>query len=103
MTRGELYDLLTRSGIPAAYGTFGKSPPPPYLVFEQYGSEYTSADNKTVHLYDEYRVALYTDKRDENAEERLEELFDGASVEYERSESYIAAERIFETVYEIII
>lgn len=103
MTRRELYTVLTGCGIPTAYGAFGNSPPPPYIIFERYGSESTYADNRTVRLYDEYRVELYTDKRDEELEEKLEKLFDNAEIEYELSESYVSDERLFQTVYEIII
>ena len=103
MTRRELYAVLTKCGIPAAYGAFGNSPPPPYIIFERYGSESICADNRTIRLYDEYRVELYTDKRNEELEEKLEELFDNAEIEYEISESYVSDERLFQTVYEIII
>lgn len=105
MTLAELYALLKQTGYPVAYHHFVASennppPPPPFIVYwvpnsSSYGADTSKAliRNSTVH------VELYTTKKDLNTEAKLEAVLDGANIQYEKTETYIDAEKLYQVVY----
>ena len=47
----------------------------------------------------EFHIELYTDYKDPELEERLEDILDGASIFYEKSETWIESEKLYEVLY----
>lgn len=46
-------------------------------------------------------VELYTDKKDLNAEQKVEDALDAASIFYAKSEVWIDSEKLYEVLYEM--
>ncbi len=108
MTQKELYTLLKTINLPVAYYSFKASgitpiPDPPYIVYLLKGSDNSGADNKVYSKADNYFVELYTNKKDLNSEELLENLFDFNDIFYNRTETYIETESLFQVAYSIQI
>lgn len=103
MTHAEFFTLLKTSGFPVAYHSWkieGQEPPePPYIVYLSTGSNNIGADNKVKVKFNWYLVELYTNKKDIGAEQALESVFDSASLFYNKTESYIESESLFQISY----
>lgn len=106
MKLAELYTLLKQTGYPVAYHHFvsdpkNPPPPPPFIVYwvpnsSSYGADTSKAliRNNTVH------VELYTVKKDLDAEAKIENVLDGAGIQYEKTETWIDSQKLFQVVYE---
>lgn len=107
MTQQELYNLLLMSSYPVVYHSFKASNEepvdPPYIVYSFVDSDNISADNKVSYKRNSYRVELYTNQKNLEAEESLEKVFDNASIFYDKSEVYIESETMFQISYNIEI
>jgi len=107
MTQPEFYELLNSSGFPVAYHSFKASneepPEPPYIIYFSIGSNNRGADNKVKVKVNRYRTELYTVKKDLEAEQILEDVFDNASLFYNKQEIYIETESMFQIAYELEI
>lgn len=97
----ELYDLLSMLGLPVAYNHFaeGEAPNPPYIVYLEKNSTNFPADGKVYFKKSVYNVELYTDKKDPVNEGLVETLFDGAGIFYNKSETWIDSEKLYEVLY----
>lgn len=107
MIQKELYALLESTGYPVVYHSFVASnldaEIPPYIVYFFTDSDNISADNKVAVRRNNYRVELYTDKKDLLAESTLETVLDNASFFYNKQEVYIDTESMFQIIYEVEI
>jgi hypothetical protein len=108
MTQAQFYTLLETSGFPVAYHSWksdddSEAPEPPYIVYLSTGSNNIGADNKVKVKVNRYLVELYTNKKDIGAEQTLENVFDSASLFYNKSESYIESESMFQISYQFEI
>lgn len=108
MTQTELYNILKSTGLPVAYNHFKSShgnsiPDPPYIVYLFTHSSNFGADNKVHHKANNYQVELYSVKKDLASEELLEDLFDENDIFYDKSETYIDSESLYQVIYEILI
>ncbi len=106
MTLNELMAILKATGFPVAYSHFKKTdktplPAPPFITFLEFDSDNFHADNKTYLQVKNINIELYTDKKDLEAEQKLENLLDANDIPYETSETYIESERLFQKIYEI--
>lgn len=109
MTVQEMKTLLGTTGYPVAYyqwdpdviinGVAGP-PSPPYLVFWTPRSNNFSADGKVYKKLERYQIELYTDKKDPSAEVIVENVLDGAGLYWEKSETYIDSEQLYQIIYE---
>lgn len=101
--------VLDSTGLPVAYHSFKSSdpnkpvPPLPYIIYYLKNSDNTGADNKVYYKQNYYNVELYTNKKDIAVEQKLEDAFDSASIFYDKTESYIDEEKMFDILYEIEI
>lgn len=102
-----LKTVLDSTGLPVAYHSFKSEglevKQPPYIIYYLKNSDNIGADNKVYHKQNHYNVELYTNKKDINTEQKLEDAFDKASIFYDKTESYIEEEKMFEILYEIEI
>lgn len=93
--------ILEELGLPFAYDHFaeGESPETPFICYLSPGSDNFAADGKVYYKINEFHIELYTDYKDPKLEERLEDILDGASIFYEKSETWIESEKLYEVLY----
>ena len=99
MTLQELKALLERTGLPLAYRFFRDPPPPPYLCYLSPYSRNFAADGAVYHRADRFQVELYTRKKDPEAESLVESVL--GAFYWEKSETYIESEQLYQQVYKI--
>lgn len=97
----ELYSALKSLNIPCAYGFFREVPDPPYIVFQVSYSNNFKADDKVYVKRDRYSVLLYTEKKDPAIETAVENALDGVGFIYDKTETFINGEEMFQIVYTI--
>lgn len=98
----KIMEMLEEMGLPVAYHHFEESeaPDPPFIVYLSPGSDNFSADGKVYFKIKELDIELYTDKKMPELEERLENILDAHSLFYEKTETYIESEKMYEVLYE---
>ena len=94
-------DILTEIGIPFAYDHFaeGESPDPPFICYLYPSSDNFAADGTVFMKIDEVHIELYTDLKDPQTEKLVETVLDRHGIFYEKSEVWIAEERLYEVMY----
>ena len=95
--------VLQAAGIPFAYDHFaeGETVDPPFICYLLPGSDNFAADGKVYHKISRVNIELYTDKKDLNAEQKVEDVLDAASIFYAKSEVWIDSEKLYEVLYEM--
>jgi len=96
-----LFAMLKTTGLPVAYHHFASPPSPPYIVYLFAFSSNFGADNKVYRKVPHYQVELYTTKKDPATEKILEDLFDTHDIYWEKIETYIESEGLYQVLYEI--
>ena len=88
-------------GVDFAYDHFaeGESPPPPFVVYLYPQTHNFSADGIVYFPVNAVNIELYTAKKDPEMEKKLERLLSEAGIFYEKSEVWIASERLYEVLY----
>ena len=96
-----LVRILAETGIPFAYDHFteGESPEPPFLCYLLPGSHNFSADGGVYHKSERVQMELYTDRKDPAIEQMVEEVLDVHGIFYQRSETWIGSEKLYEVLY----
>lgn len=99
---GKLIEILKEAGIPFAYDHFveGEAPEPPFICYLLPGSNNFAADGRVYHKINEVRMELYTDTKDLSAEQKLEDAMDRYGIFYEKSETWIDSEKLYEVLYQ---
>lgn len=102
MTLTEIYSLIQSAEFPTAYHHFeeGNSPEPPFVVYLLPSSNNFGADNKVFKRIQDLWVELYTDKKDLNAEGKIENVLDNIGF-WQKTETWIETERLYLTKYEL--
>lgn len=103
MTEQEIFQMVKSVGLPAAYHHFeeGQSPDPPFLVYLYPGTNNFSADGIVYQGVNQLDIELYTDKKDLEAERRVEAVLNKHGFFYEKTEKYLESEKMFEVLYEM--
>lgn len=103
MTEQEIFQMVKSVGLPAAYHHFeeGQSPDPPFLVYLYPGTNNFSADGIVYQGVNQLDIELYTDKKDLEAERRVEAVLNKHGFFYEKTEMYLESEKMFEVLYEM--
>ena len=99
-TLEELYEILKTTGYPVAYRFFETPQKPPYICYLTAYSNNQSADNVVWQKINHVQIELYTDKKDREAEQKLEDALKSAGIFFESAETYIDSEKIYQKVYE---
>jgi hypothetical protein len=103
----DLKDVLESTGLPVVYHSFessgGEVKQPPYICYYLKESDNISGDDRVVAKLNRCNIELYTDYKSLKIEQKLEDALDGASIFYDKAESYIKEEKMFEILYEIEI
>lgn len=97
----QLLQILSETQIPFAYHHFaeGESPEPPFICYLLSGSNNFSADGKVYYKINEVHIELYTDLKDLAVEQQLEEVLDEHGIFYNKSETWIESEKLYEVLY----
>lgn len=97
----ELLQILSETQIPFAYHHFaeGESPDPPFICYLLPGSNNFSADGKVYYKINEVHIELYTDLKDLAVEQQLEDVLDEHGIFYNKSETWIESEKLYEVLY----
>lgn len=103
MTQTKLLSLLESIGLPVTYHHFKNPPKPPYIVYLFSTSDNFGADNKVYSKTNNYLIELYSDKKDLESEQLLENVFDENDIFYDKTEEYIESEKLYQVIYEIQI
>ena len=103
MTYQEIISILSEIDLPYAYDHFaeGESPDPPFMVFLFPRSDNFGADNKVYQKINVLHIELYTDKKSPDIETKVEAVLDKYELFYEKTEVWIASERLYEVLYEM--
>lgn len=101
MSLEDLYAILKATGYPVAYSHFKEKTSLPFITYVVTDSENFFADNKTYKKVDDVQIELYTNKKDLEAEKKLENLLDANEIAYETSEIWIDSEKVFQKNYEV--
>lgn len=59
------------------------------------------ADNINYYSWKQLDVELYTDTKDPDAEQRVEDVLTAHGISYVKSETWIESERLYEVLYEM--
>ena len=97
----ELLQILSETQIPFAYHHFaeGESPESPFICYLLPGSNNFSADGKVYYKINEVHIELYTDLKDLAVEQQLEDVLDKHGIFYNKSETWIESEKLYEVLY----
>jgi hypothetical protein len=102
MTYDDITNMLKEAGLPLAYDHFaeGESPEPPFLIFLFPGSDNMFADNGVYFKISQLNMELYTDKKEPELEEKLEDILTAHEIPWEKSEVWIDSEKMYEVLYQ---
>lgn len=102
MTYDDITNMLKEAGLPLAYDHFaeGESPEPPFLIFLFPGSDNMFADNGVYFKISQLNMELYTNKKDPELEEKLEDILTAHEISWEKSEVWIDSEKMYEVLYQ---
>lgn len=97
-----LMTILQQLNIPVAYDHFNTPTAPPFIAYRRYSQSNFGADNKVYEKINNYYIELYTEFKDVELEEQLEELLNNNDIFFNvESETYIDGEKMYEIVYSI--
>lgn len=93
--------ILRELNLPFAYDHFaeGESPEPPFICYLVPGSDNFAADGRVYFKINEYHIELYTDEKSPALENSLEAVLDKHSIFYNKSETWIESEKLYEVLY----
>lgn len=103
MKEEKVIEMMEEIGLPFAYHHFaeGCSPDPPFIVFLYPGSNNFSADGKAYLKIKKLNFELYTDKKEPELENMIEEQLDTRGIFWDKTEEYIESENMYEVLYEM--
>lgn len=103
LTLKELSDLMDTIPVPHTYYAYpiGEVPDLPYFVFYYPGTDNFSADNVVYKQISSVRIELYANPKNFEAESKVEAVLDSAGIFWDKSETFISADHMFETIYEM--
>lgn len=98
---GNLLSIMREIGFPFAYHHFaeGESPNPPFLLFLTPASSNFAADGKAYFKANEVHIELYADYKNPVLEEQVEAVLDRHGIFYNKTETFIESEQLYETLY----
>lgn len=99
----KVVNMISEMELPFAYHHFaeGESPDPPFIVYLSPGSHNFGADGKVYFKAKELDIELYTEIKNPVLEERLEDILDAHGLFYDKTESFIETENLYEVLYEL--
>lgn len=97
MTYKEVNTMLSSVGIPYAYNQFDNDTPqePPFICFLYDHGDDLIADNTNYQLIRMLSVELYTDTKDFELEQTVEDVLNANGLVYSKQETYLESERMY--------
>ena len=88
-------------GLPYSYRQFTEEEvvPPPFAVWYLGDSGNFHADDEVYCKINELNVELYTDEKDFDLEEKVEEMLSALGLGWEREEQWIESEKMYEVLF----
>ena len=104
MVISDLYNILTLTQLPVAYDHFPEQEKvkPPLIVYNVAFTTNFGADNKVFSPFSHVDIHLYETIRGE-ASATLETVLNEASLFWDKTETWENDEKVYHTVYEVII
>lgn len=101
MTFIEVKQMIESIGLPYTYDSFPNNvaPAPPYIVFNYPNNDDFGADNTNYVSIDLLNIELYTSTKDFELERNLEAVLNANGFYYEKSETYIRQDNIYQITY----
>lgn len=101
MTITEIKTLMTQDGTPAAYLFWPEKQVPnlPYKVWYFPNTNNFAADDKVYQQIAALNIELYTATKDFEKEQALEAVLDGAGLVWDKTETYLNTEHMFQVLY----
>lgn len=75
------------------------APEPPYILFYYPNSNDFKADNINYSIITQLNIELYTPEKDFEAENAIESILKDNEIVYQKSESYLDSEQLYEVLY----
>lgn len=103
MTLEEIKTLMASTGMPSAYYSRPEKAAPalPYILFYLPNSENFGADDRVYARIETLNVELYTVHKDPEAEAAVEAVLNDAGIFWDKTETYINSESMYEVLYEM--
>lgn len=102
MKANEVFEILKELGLPVAYRMFQDEQELPYIVFFESQRDSFSADNVTFYSSRQYNIEIYTQTKDFEIEEQLENLLNEKEIFWQQvSDEYIDDEKMNQVIYVI--
>ena len=101
MTYQEIATMISSIGLSYTYDRFPNNiaPEPPYIVFNYPQNNDFGADNTNYVSIDTLNIELYTANKDFLTEQSVEAVLNANGLFYEKTETYIRAENLFQISY----
>ena len=101
----EIKTMLGQTGLSTTYYSFpiGEVPALPYLVWYLPSSNNVAADDKVYKKIETLNIELYTKTKDFAKEATVEGVLEAWDMVWEKSESYLDDEKMYEVLYEMQI
>lgn len=95
--------IVQAPDLPVAYRAWqeGEAPPPPYAVYYAGKAHNFAADGVVYFSAQRCTIELYTEEKDPDVEQALEERLTAAGIFWTKDEVYIDSEHMNEIIYEI--
>lgn len=101
MTLEEFVALFDDQSIPIAFDHFKTAQNLPYLVYIIADNDNLSADNVVYHTTPQIQLELYSETKDTDNEEAVEDII--GSFFYEKNEGYLTDEQMYMVTYRFIL
>lgn len=101
----EIKTMLGQTGLPTTYYSYpiGDVPALPYLVWYLPNSDNVPADDKVYKKIEALNIELYSKTKDFATEATVEAVLESWGMVWEKTESYLGDERMYEVLYEMQI
>lgn len=101
MTKAEVYQMISATGLPCAYSHFSNVPATPYVVFYYPTERDFFADNSNFAKRCDLYIELYTKTKDFDAEALVETKLSAAGLTWYKTTDFLNDEKLFQTTYEL--
>ena len=101
----DIENMISEIGLPYAYYSFPEKEAPslPYIIFFYGRSDNFPADDKVYQRIDSLSIELYTENKSFETEENLEAVLDDYGFVWDKTETYLNTEHMYEVIYEMEI
>lgn len=105
MSKEQVEELLNEVGLPYRYHHFEveEAVEPPFICWIVPDSQNFAADGKVYFKSNNVNIELYTDFKDFELEENIENILEQKEIFWEKTEFYIESEKMYEVLYELNI